>query len=138
MISIEREVGDRLPIGEARAFVEACLALGQLGLELVQQAALAQAGLAHDRDDLALSLLRPVPRRYQRVEFGLAADEARQATLRQDFEAAERLVGGDGLIGGNGFGLTLQRQGTDHLPVEGIARRPVGRLPGQDPARRGG
>ena len=128
----EGQVGDGLPVGETRPFEQRCFPLRHLGLELVQEPALAQTRLAHHRDDLAVTGRRSLPGAEQRVELRLAADETGEAPLGQGFEPALPLTGGDGLVGNDRLRLALQRERANRLPTERLARRPVGRLAGQD------
>ena len=128
----EGQVRDGLPVGETRPFEQRRFPLRHLGLELVQQPALAQTRLPHDRDDLAVTGGRPLPGPEQRVELRLTADKTGQAPLGQGFEPALPLTGGDGLVGHDRLRLALQRERANRLPPEGLARRPVRGLAGQD------
>ncbi len=55
---------------------------GDLLMEALHQARLADAGLADDSNDLAFTVKHAFPSTQQRTQFVLAADEGRQSTRR--------------------------------------------------------
>jgi hypothetical protein len=55
--------------------------------ELVREAGLADAGLAHDGDDLAVAPCCPVQDPAQVLDLGVPADEAREAAKRRSLQA---------------------------------------------------
>ena len=83
----DRQIGRRLAVGHRTAFQDQP-ALGSVGMgELVEQARLADTGLADHGDDLAVAAAGPVERPPQGLDFGLAPDEPAEPARQGGLEA---------------------------------------------------
>src|SRR5215472_7155070 len=115
----EGQVGDALAVGEAGALeVPAPLAQEAL-LELVDQPALAEPGLAHHGDDLALALFGQRPAGEELLELEVAPDEAREAALGLDVKSAPEGAASDQLVRRRGGLAPLDHDRADRAPIEG-------------------
>ena len=131
---VERAVG---VIGGAKMADCDVRLVRQLLAKGVQQPRLANARFARDQDDLAISVLGPVPALQQHSQLVVTSDQRRQALSVEGLEAA---VGG---------ALALDPEGRDRLcealdlgwtevgQLEQRAHQPPGRLADDDGAGRG-
>ena len=129
----QRPVGDAVAVGQAAAPQYHRL-VGDAPHELLDEAALADPGLAEQRDEPALGPGdRTTELRVQGGDLAGAPDErqVRRSGARRAFGDREQPVGRDG------FRLALQRQGLDRHDLDGVSDQPVGGLADQDLPSRG-
>src|SRR5262245_24147239 len=85
--------------------------------QLVKEAGLADAGLAHDGDDLAVAAPRLLQRRAELAHFDVAPDEAAQAPARGRLKPRPRLPGRDEVVDLNGSVEALDGNGAEGLDL---------------------
>jgi len=66
--------------------------------QFVKEARLADAGLAHYSNDLAVTAPRPLQRRAELVHFGITPDEAAQAPAGDRLKSRPCLASGDNVV----------------------------------------
>ena len=103
--------------------------------ELVDEARLADPGLADDADDLPVTGAGALHRAVEHAELGLAPDEAREPADRGGLEPGARLAGPDQLEGLERVGEALDQQGPRRLHGD-VALHELQRLAGEQGAAR--
>ena len=129
-----RQVGEAAAVRRA-AGVEHERPLARDALQLVEEAGLADTGLAHDRD-------ARVPRRaiasgerlLERRELARASDEARQAARSAALEGAAQRADAEQLVEAYRVRSALHARGAERLEVEEAGRERVGPLADDDAA----
>jgi hypothetical protein len=105
----EGQIRDAVAIGKAGALDIGRILLRQPLLELIHQAALADARLPDHRHHPAIALLGLLPCRQELLEFGVAPDKLGQSPLRQHLEPACDGSRAQQCIGRHQFSLPLHR-----------------------------
>src|SRR5438093_1401187 len=96
--------------------------------ELEEEARLADARLADKEGNLPLSCPRALEGVEEQVHLALAPHEWREAAVGLHLEARARLVRGDNLPRGDGFGLALEVKIAERPRLEVAADETMGRL----------
>ena len=129
----QRPERDAVAVREASAAHDPCLAAGGRG-ELLDETRLADAGIAHDRQQLGPPLCRdPEEGRRQPAHLGLASHERCGRALAGRRSGPDT----DEPIGLDRFGLALERERRDRLDLDLVAGEPVRQFAQNDLARTG-